>query len=337
MIPINRRNLLLSSGSLSLTACARTVPKSQSTSTSTSLLVDLDREPDETIAIWPNQPPGLPSTALSEKVVERTNPWGLRDRAALEVATPTLSLFRSPKPDGSAMIIMPGGGYRLVVIDKEGFEGARLFSRHHTTVYVLRYRLPHQGWSAGPDTPLQDAQRAIRVIRARSATDGIDPERIMVMGFSAGGHLVGSLCQRYDDLVYRPTDKIDHQSARPNLGAMIYPVTLMEGPHIHTGSRNHLLGEEPQPHLIEKYDITRHPNPAGPPIFILHSLDDESVPLENALTFALKAREASVPTSMHIFAAGGHGFGLRGINDLPVGVWPKLIRDWAKAHHFYRG
>ena len=305
-------------------------------SASLSLLVDPDREPDAVLELWPAGPPGGEGVALEEMVVERDNPYGLRDRAAQNVARPTLSVFRPQKPDGSAVLIIPGGGYAWVVIDKEGYEGARWFSRQGATVYVLRHRLPHQGWAAGPDTPLQDAQRAIRVVRARAQVDGIDPTRVMVMGFSAGGHVAGSLATRFSASVYPPGDAIDLLPARPDAAVLMYPVVTMKLGPAHAGSRRNLLGETPADALVAKYSLETAPPADTPPTFILHAADDASVPVENALLLFSAMKSAGVPTALHIFETGGHGFGLRGLDDDPRRQWPDMVMAWGRQHGIFK-
>lgn len=331
MTHFNRRTMLAASLALTATACSSLPFNAKAPQ---QLLVDLDRQPDEEFSIWPSTPPGGTTQTLNEHYVERDNSFGLYDRAAHEVTDPTLTLFRAPDPDGSAIIIIPGGGYKWVVVEKEGFEGARYFNKFRTHVYVLKYRLPHQGWAGGSDAPLQDAQRAMRVIRSRAKSDGVDPTRLLVMGFSAGGHLAGSLCQRFDAPVYEPIDAIDQLSARPDLGVLVYPVALMSRPHAHEGSRIHLIGENPSPEAYAKYDLSTAPSPDGPPLFLLHTLDDKAVPVENTLKLASAARRAGVSTALHIFNEGGHGFGLRGIEGTPVAKWPQLVLDWARARGF---
>jgi len=285
-------------------------------------------EADENILLWPEGPPGGQPEGLQEQIVHRDNPFGLMDRAAHDVTAPSLSIFYPARPDGSAILIIPGGGYKWVVIDKEGFEGARRFSGEGATVYVLRYRLPHQGWQAGPEAPLQDAQRAIRLIRARAATDGIDPARVMVIGFSAGGHLAGTLAMQFDLPVYAPLDAADDLSARPDAAALIYPVATMAEPFAHPGSRLNMLGAAPTPETIAKWSLESMARPDMPPVFLMHAADDPAVPVENALILHAALRQAGVPVALHIFEAGGHGFGLRGIEDTPLRSWPSLLRDW---------
>lgn len=324
---MDRRQLLLMGSAGALAACA--TPLATTSNIKLPLLVDLDREPDFIITLWPDGAPGGENVDLAQHYVDRDNPFGLKDRAVHDVTNPTLSLFRAQKPAGKTMLIIPGGGYKWVVVEKEGYEGARYFNRFGYDVYVMDYRLPHQGWSAGPDTPLQDAQRAARVIRSRAAQDGINPDSLMVMGFSAGGHLAGSLCQRFDAPVYHPVDEADALSARPDLGVLVYPVTLMRQPFAHEGSRTNLIGPSPSDELYTMYDLTTAPNPGGPPIFLLHALDDEAVPIENTLQLAAAYRRAGVPAVVHTFREGGHGIGLRGIEGKPVSAWPKLVMNWA--------
>ena len=299
-------------------------------------LVDPGRAPNLEIELWPGGAPGGEGVKLIEHVVDRENPFGLVDRAAHDVTRPTLSVFRPERPDGSAILIIPGGGYRWVVIDKEGFEGARWFSRQGATVYVLKHRLPHQGWAAGPDTPLQDAQRAIRLIRSRAAADGIDPARVMVMGFSAGGHVAGSLATRFDARVYEPSDEADKLSARPDAVTLMYPVVSMKAGVAHAGSRTNLIGDAPAQAVVDRYSLEVAPPSTTPPTLLIHAADDESVPVENALMMFEALREAGVTTSLHVFDTGGHGFGLRGIEADPRSAWPGLVIDWGRHTGVFR-
>lgn len=315
---LSRRILLAAFAALAVAACVSAAPAARP-----AML-----EADETILLWPEGPPGGLPEGLREQIVHRDNPFGLMDRAAHDVTVPSLSVFRPVRPDGSAILIIPGGGYKWVVIDKEGFEGARHFAGEGATVYVLRYRLPHQGWQAGSQAPLQDAQRAIRLIRARAATDGIDPARVMVMGFSAGGHLAGTLAMKFDLPVYAPLDAADALSARPDAAALIYPVATMSEPFAHPGSRLNMLGAYPPEDAVAAWSLETMVRPDMPPVFLMHAADDEAVPVENALILHAALRQAGVPVALHIFEAGGHGFGLRGIGDTPLRSWPSLLRDW---------
>lgn len=288
-------------------------------------------EPSETIDLWPDGAPGAPTTPLVETVNERSTDPQITDRAVFGISRPRLTVFRPDRPNGAAVLVTPGGGYRWVVVDKEGYEIARWLSARGFTVFVLFYRLPGEGWAAGPDVALADAQRATRVIRARARDFAVDPARVAAMGFSAGGHVCADLAARFDQRIAAPVDAIDSLSARPFCAASIYPVISMRAPHAHPGSRRQLLGEAPSPaqEAAHSPDLAVPAN--APPHFILHAEDDDVVPVDNALLLraALKARGVAVET--HLFAGGGHGFGLRRAAGKPVEVWPELFRAWART------
>lgn len=288
-------------------------------------------EPSETIDLWPDGAPGAPTTPLVETVNERSTDPQITDRAVFGISRPRLTIFRPDRPNGGAVLVTPGGGYRWVVVDKEGYEIARWLSARGFTVFVLFYRLPGEGWAAGPDVALADAQRAMRVIRARARDFAVDPARVAAMGFSAGGHVCADLAARFDQRIAAPVDAVDSLSARPFCAAPIYPVISMRAPHAHPGSRRQLLGEAPSParEAAHSPDLAVPAN--APPHFILHAEDDDVVPVDNALLLraALKARGVAVET--HLFAGGGHGFGLRRAAGKPVEVWPELFRAWART------
>jgi acetyl esterase/lipase len=325
-LDLPRRTVLLFLSAASLSACA----------TSFDPHTEEAFEPDETVPLWPEGVPGGVPAGLSEHIVLRDNSFGLLDRAAHDVTSPSLSVFLPQRPDGSAILIIPGGGYKWVVIDKEGFEGARHFRREGATVYVLRYRLPHQGWAVGRDAPLQDAQRAMRVIRSRAGLDGIDPARVMVMGFSAGGHVAGMLACRFDAAVHAARDDVDDLPARPDAAALIYPVATMERPHAHEGSRLNLLGPDPSAEAVRASSLEHMVRPDMPPVFLLHVGDDAAVPVENSLKLYAALQAAGVPAVLHIFEGGGHGFGLRGISGTPLQAWPGLLSDWGRDKGIFR-
>jgi acetyl esterase/lipase len=329
---MRRRDLVLGTAFL-LTACATGIgPPAPEGPTDASLQVDRDRSPDEIITLWPDAPPGGIPEGLVEDVIERESDLGLRDRARLNITHPTLSMFHPKAPGRSSLLIIPGGGYERVVVDKEGYESARWFSLHGITTYVLSYRLPHQGWQAGPDTPLQDAQRAMRLIRDRSVAAKGEPDRIMVMGFSAGGHVAGSLATRFDADTYAPVDAADRWSARPDAATLVYPVATLRLPHTHDATRRNMLGDSPSENDLRKYSIESGPAKNAPPTLFLHASDDTAVPVENSLLAYAAFRRAGVEASLHVFSRGGHGFGLRGIDDLPVRIWPELVLHWGQAH-----
>ncbi|WP_425993927.1 alpha/beta hydrolase [Caulobacter sp. DWR1-3-2b1] len=289
-------------------------------------------DPTEIIELWPAGPPGAEKVTAVEAIIERGDPKGLRDRALTHTRNPTLVVFRPRTPNGAAVMLIPGGGYERVVLDKEGYETARWLADRGYTCFVLFYRLPGDGWAAGPDAPLQDAQRGLRLIRSRAAAMGFSPERLAIMGFSAGGHVAASLTTRFTAKVYERTDAADDLSARPNLSALVYPVITMDPASMHGGSRKQLLGANPTPERIAFYSPEKQVGADLPPVFLLHAADDKSVPVENSLAMFSALKAKAIPTEMHVFEEGGHGFGLRFVTGKPVAAWPGLFEAFAKRH-----
>lgn len=287
-------------------------------------------DPAEVLPLWPGDPPGAAGVTAVETVLERSDGKGPRDRAVTHTRKPTLTVFRPARPNGAAVVLMPGGSYERVVVDKEGFETARWLADRGYTCFVLVYRLPGDGWGAGADAPLQDAQRAVRLVRSRAAAIGFDPARVAIMGFSAGGHLAASLTTRFDAKVYDAVDVADALSARPDLSCLMYPViSLADGP-VHLGSRKQLLGATPTPDRIALYSPDQGVTARTPPVFLVHAADDTTVPVANSLMMFTALKAKAVPAEMHVFEEGGHGFGLRAITGKPVAAWPELFVTFAK-------
>lgn len=288
-------------------------------------------QPTETLDLWPKRPPAKLAAPLTETTVERSNDGLVTDRAVHGVTRPRLAVFRPDRPNGSAVMITPGGGYKWIVVDKEGYEIARWLTARGFTAFVLFYRLPGEGWSSGPDTPLADAQRAIRLIRSRARDFAIDPERVAAMGFSAGGHVCADLGVRFAANVYEPVDAADRLSAKPFCAAPIYPVVSMDPAIAHAGSRSLLLGATPSAENEAAHSPERNVPADAPPHFLVHAEDDDVVPAANSVRLhaALKAR--GIPVEAHYFANGGHGFGLRRAIGKPVEAWPDLWRAWART------
>ena len=282
--------------------------------------------------IWPNKVgPGSEKLTLTQEVLERSKRADLKDRAVVKVTAPTLTVYRPEKPNGVGLLVTPGGSYQRVVLDKEGSDLAAPFNAAGVTLFVLTYRLPGDGHENGKDVPLADAQRALRLIRARAAEWGLRADRIGVMGFSAGGHVAASLATGFARKVYAKQDAADDLSARPDFAVLGYPVITMKEPAVHKGSRTQLIGTNPPAELIEAYSMEAQVSKDTPPTFLLHADDDTSVVPENSILFYQGLKKAGVSASLHIFPSGKHGFGIRGADGLPAAVWPALTLDWLQA------
>lgn len=282
----------------------------------------------QVVELWPSGVRGEQSAPTKLSIIERGSTSALRDRAATGITNPTLTVFSAGEPDGSALLIIPGGGYERVVMDKEGYESARWFAKRGTTAFVLLYRLPSEYWLDGADVVLQDTQRAMRVIRSSAEDHGIEKDRVGVMGFSAGGHAAALLATRFEDRVYAPVDGADAEPARPDFAALMYPVIFMQGGEAHAGSRINLLGSDPRPDKVELHSPQLHVTSRTPPTFLLHAADDGAVHPANSMAMHSALMAADVQTELHVFAEGGHGFGIRGTAGLPVAVWPRLVHAW---------
>ena len=260
--------------------------------------------------------------------MERSKDPSLPDRAVTGVRAPTITVYAPEKPNGIALLVTPGGSYQRVVLDKEGSDLAPVFNARGYTLFVMTYRMPADGHAEGSDAPLADAQRALRTLRARAAEWRIDPQKIGIMGFSAGGHVAASLETRFSEPAYATVDVIDQQSARPDFAVLGYPVISMVPAIAHPGSRKALIGETPTAERQRRYSPEQNVTPQTPPTFIFHAVDDPSVPVDNALVMFNALRAQQVPTELHLFAEGKHGFGIRGTTGLPAAEWPQLAMNW---------
>ena len=290
-----------------------------------ALAQDLTHE--QTISLWNGRAPGAPAD-LAPVVVERSQSLLRADRALMGIVDPSLTVYLPPHPNGAAMIVAPGGGYRRVVLDKEGIEIARALAPEGITTFLLSYRLPGEGHDNAADAPLADAQRAIRLVRRNAADWGLDPARIGFLGFSAAGHLGGSIATGYDREVYDLDDAEAGVSARPDFVALVYPVMTMQDGPVHQGSREALLGTQPTDDQKAAYSPDEHVTPETPQTFLVHADDDPSVDPENAVRFYMALHRAGVQAELHIFRKGGHGFGIERAAGLPVMGWPGLLAAW---------
>ena len=273
--------------------------------------------------IWPEAAPGSAHLSNTEIIIERSTDPACHDRAATRITVPTLTPWLPEKPCGAAMLVVPGGAYDRVVIDKEGEEICQWLNSLGIAGFVLKYRLPDEMHQCGHLAPVQDAQRAIRLIRSQAQSWEIRPDRIGVIGFSAGGHLAGTLMTRWDYPVYTGSDAIDTVSARPDFAVLGYPVCGL-WPALYS------LPYDLRAKLIEEFTTDQHVRPDMPPTFLFHADDDPAVPVEQSLRIFNAQKDIGINTELHIFAQGGHGFGIRRAQGTAA-HWPALCQKWLAA------
>ncbi len=283
----------------------------------------------ETRLLWPGGAPGGERVTARETLTERAPHGPLRDRIAEHVTHPMLTFFHpTAPPNGITLLIVPGGGYVRVVIDKEGFESAEWFAARGFECAVLRYRLPADGWQAGADAPLHDVMRALRLLRTRGGSAQAGSGRIGVVGFSAGGHVVARLIAG-PGTDYPRVDATDESAAKADFAVLMYPVIATTGASAHAGSAHQLLAAGVAAADLDRYAPHLHLQAGTPPTLLVHANDDDAVPVENSLLMFAALRSAGVRSELHIFDSGGHGFGLRGVAGKDVAAWPQLVSAWA--------
>ena len=279
--------------------------------------------------IWPEQAPGSEKLALELMTEERSTNPNEHNRVLSQIQTPQLEVFRPETPNGTAVLICPGGGYRYLAYDHEGVVIAERLNEDGITAFVLSYRLPGEGHDNRSWVPLQDAQRALRTIRYHAEDWGIDPQRIGVMGFSAGGHLASTLGTQFERQSYPVRDQLDAVSARPDFMILLYPVISMHPDVTHMGSRTQLLGTDPEPSMEKQFSNALQVTVQTPPTFVALANDDGAVIPQNSLEFVNALLQAKVPVELHSFEKGGHGFGIRRASG-PTQTWPDLLIAWMR-------
>ncbi|WP_420385285.1 alpha/beta hydrolase [Roseivirga sp.] len=276
------------------------------------------------IPVWPDEIPNRIESGEKETQTNNDILW------IMKIQEPELEIYLPPnrKNNGSAVMILPGGGYAGLAYDWEGTDVAKWLNSIGVAAFVLKYRVPlsesveNKEW-----VPLQDAQRALRTIRSRAEEFNIDPAKIGVMGFSAGGHLASTLGTHYNQKIPFMNDAIEQVSARPDFLMLIYPVISMQPDLTHQGSRNNLIGEGADQMLTDLFSNEKQVDAFTPPTFLLHAIDDDVVKVENSLAFYSTLKEHKVPVEMHVFPSGGHGFGL-GTGNPSLQQWPGLMAQW---------
>jgi acetyl esterase/lipase len=287
------------------------------------------------IYIWPKQvAPGSEHSPAQQTITESGKSPYFPDRSLTGVTKPTLTAFVPDRPNGTAVIVAPGGGLRRIAIDRESYEMARWLNPYSVTVFILAYRLPAEGHEDGKDVPLQDAQRAVRVVREHATEWSLDPNKIGFLGASAGGYLGAAVGTGFERKVYAPLDHADELSARPDFEILLYPVVSMDEKIAFMPSGTNLIGANPGADLVKDYSPDQNVTKATPPTFITVAEDDPIVNPANSLRYYDALRGASVPAELHVFKEGSHGFGIRDARQLPVSNWPNLAIAWLRAQGY---
>lgn len=278
------------------------------------------------LPLWPE---GVPPARRADAPAARGGLGAERDDGGRlsNVSLPTLTVVPPAidRPNGTAVILCPGGGYSVLSMNREGQQYAAWLSTLGITTFILKSRL--QEW--GHPAPLQDVLRAIRLVRSRAAEFGIDPRRIGVMGSSAGGHLAASASTLFDHPDGRTGAALDGVSARPDFAVLVYPVITMTDPAAHAGSRRALLGSSPSPALLAQLSVEQQVSPATPPTLLLHTQGDKAVPVQNSLMYFEALTHAGVPAELYVFEQGGHGIAMRdGLGN--ASAWPRRAEDWLR-------
>lgn len=267
-----------------------------------------------TLQIWPGTAPGAPTNLPPEADTTSGKDNTVAGRPVIRlgnVVTPTITLYKannSGNTTGPAVVVFPGGGYKILAIDLEGTEVCDWLTSIGVNCVLLKYRVPGTGPYPKSPAALQDAQRTIGLVRQHASEWGIDPNRIGVLGFSAGGHLSAAISNLYDKRLYDPVDDADKLSCRPDFSVVVYPGYLA-------------IAEQ---NFAPNADI--HPTANTPPTFIVQA-EDDPVHVENAVVYFMELKKAKVPAELHVYAQGGHGYGLRR-TALPVTTWPKQVETW---------
>ncbi|MCC6105833.1 alpha/beta hydrolase [Acetobacter sp.] len=283
--------------------------------------------PDATVLpLWPATPPG---GGGPDNHTPHLSPTG----SLTGISDPVLQIYRPARPNGAAMIVAAGGGYQHITQRKEATPATRWLQKLGITVGVLTYRLPEEGWRAASLAPFQDAQRAIRLLRTHARQYGIDPDRIGILGFSAGGHLLGLCATRPDWQTYSPTDTADTAPIKVALALLAYPIISLEPPYNHTHTSHTLLGPHPTQADARAWSIPSYIRHGSPPFFLVQAADDPiAAPGQTAL-LEQACQQNAVPVTRHLFATGGHGFGL-GRPGTPTLTWPHLAEQFLHEQSF---
>lgn len=325
-----RRTLILGSLAAPALAAGQAVAQTAAPSVADPIHAHLPwPEPAFTIDLWPNGVTGQLHPDMKETVEETSTDPKVRVRRVRGISRPRVAVFPAQTPNGGAMLIIPGGGFFWNYFDHEGYQLADFLNRQGVTCFVRFYRLGADGWDKPAEVGLADAQRAMRVIRARAADLKIDPARLGVAGFSAGGFLVSTLATRHAASFYTPVDAADTLPAKPFLAAPIYPVQSIDPAYAYPGVISTLFGGHVTPEMIKTWSPDQNAGPDSAPCFLCQAEDDNVVPVRNSVALRDALVAAHIPVETHLFAKGGHGFGMKDQASRPWHIWPVLLANFA--------
>ncbi|MCY7351403.1 MAG: alpha/beta hydrolase [Cytophagaceae bacterium] len=285
----------------------------------------------QVLPLYGNGP--VPNTKVGVQLTEKQETTGGILRIS-NVQTPTLTVYQPAKgqANGTAVVICPGGGYTILAASHEGSDVANEFVKMGVTAFVLKYRLPSSGIFENTEIgPLQDAQQAIRLVRQRAEEFGVNPNRVGILGFSAGGHLASTAATHFD----KPVGTTDPLNIRPDFAVLAYPVISFMPPFTHKGSAQNLLGKEASEEKKRLYSNELQVTDKTPPIFLVHAADDTAVPVENSLEFFKACKAKGVSAELHIYPKGGHGFGL--VNKTTPDRWMDHLKNWMDSMGWLKG
>lgn len=278
----------------------------------------------EEILLWPGTPPGNGGVTGPEKLGAAGAGFG----ALSNIATPRMRVYRPATPNGAAVLVAGGGGYFRIQLWKESTPAAQWLQAQGFTVFELLYRLPNDGWDAS--APFMDAQRAMKIIRSRAGEFGVDPAKIGIMGFSAGGHLAGFTALQHDRALYAGADACERVSARPDFAVLLFPVVTLRKPYDTTRTRREIIGEKPSAKAEAEWSLDTHVSKDAPPTIIFAAADDTTTPPGHSILLFEKLTAVGASAELHMFRDGGHGWGL-GKPDQVISQWPALFAHWAQS------
>jgi acetyl esterase/lipase len=278
----------------------------------------------EEIRLWPGTPPGNGKVTGPEVLGDKGGAFG----AVSNVSTPRMRVYRPAQPNGAAVLVAGGGGYFRIQLWKESTPAAEWLQAQGFTVFELIYRLPNDGWDAA--APFMDAQRAMKIIRTRAGEFGVDPAKIGIMGFSAGGHLAGFTAYQPARALYAGGDRYEAASARPDFAVLLFPVVTLRKPYDTTRTRREIIGDKATTKAENEWSLDTWATKDAPPTIIFASADDPTTPPGHGILLFQTLTAAGASAELHMFRDGGHGWGL-GKPEQVISQWPALFAHWAQS------